>query len=70
MSTGNDQRLKTWLVTIKDENPGVQGLSVSREGNEPCSVADVSCMELMTKSKSERVWAVVAGIGMEMWEIS
>ena len=66
VSSGNDQRIKTWIVQVATHdtpsNP-TEGLSVRLHSNQHTSVADVSSLSAITTAKG--VGVVVVGIGME-----
>ena len=71
VSSGNDQRLKTWVVQVKD--PGIPGnpieaIAVRLYCNQYASVADASSLSSIITAKGAGV--VVAGIGMECFEDS
>ncbi|KAL8799090.1 MAG: hypothetical protein Q9182_006153 [Xanthomendoza sp. 2 TL-2023] len=67
VSSGNDQRLKTWVVRARegfaDEENLIEGIEVRLLGNRFTCVADVAC--LGTVVMGDGVGVVVAGIGME-----
>ena len=69
LSTGNDQRLKSWRVRVVDESSGAEGIEVEKASNESSAIADASCMEILSESGLVTMRVVVAGIGMEMWDI-
>ncbi|KAL8883301.1 MAG: hypothetical protein Q9192_007269 [Flavoplaca navasiana] len=66
VSSGNDQRIKTWIVQVATHdtpsNP-TDGLSVRLHSDQHTSVADVSSLSAVNTAKG--VGVVVAGIGME-----
>ena len=66
VSSGNDQRLKTWIIQVNNNstssNP-TEGVVVRLQSNQHTSVADVSSLSAITTARG--VGAVVAGIGME-----
>lgn len=76
-SSGNDQRVKLWRVTVGSSSSSSSSstkeiISVSLDVNWYCAVADVAAMDVMempaasgNNSEGERV-LVVAGVGMEM----
>ncbi|KAL8773657.1 MAG: hypothetical protein Q9209_001423 [Squamulea sp. 1 TL-2023] len=67
-SSGNDQRLKTWVAFIKGGgNPNVliESIAVRLYCNRHTSVADVSSLSAISTAKG--VGVVVAGIGMECY---
>lgn len=67
MTSSNDQRLKTWRLTIDIEKPGVQGFAVSKVRNEATAIADVSSTDLVRDEEVGKGGVVVAGIGLEVW---
>lgn len=67
-SVGNDQRLKTWVVSIDQEQDGVMGMKVMRETDVPTAVADASSLDVDIDEEG-RKRVVVAGIGMESWAV-
>ncbi|KAL8851016.1 MAG: hypothetical protein Q9221_004099 [Calogaya cf. arnoldii] len=66
VSSGNDQRLKTWIVQVNGHgtarNP-IDDVAVHLYRSQHTSVADVSSLSAITTAKG--VGVVVAGIGME-----
>lgn len=66
VSSGNDQRLKTWIIQANSHstssNP-IEDVVIRLQNNQHTSVADVSSLSAITTAKG--VGAVVAGIGME-----
>ncbi len=69
VTSGNDQRLKTWLLTIDIDKPGVEGFAVSKVRNEATAIADVSSMDLVRNDEAGTRAVVVAGIGLEVWSM-
>lgn len=69
VTSGNDQRLKTWLLTIDIDKPGVEGFAVSKERNEETAIADVSSIDLVKDDETGKREVVVAGIGLEVWSM-
>jgi len=67
VTSGNDQRLKTWLLTIDIDKPGVEGFAVSKVHNQATAVADVSSMDLVINEEAGMRGVVIAGIGLEVW---
>ncbi|CAL8576721.1 hypothetical protein XPA_002587 [Xanthoria parietina] len=66
VSSGNDQRLKTWIVQVNNHSTSsnlIEDVVVRLQSNQHTSVADVSSLSAITTAKG--VGAVVAGIGME-----
>lgn len=67
-SVGNDQRLKTWVVSINLDITGPEGISVAKESNVSTSVADASSLDVEVDRDGQRR-LYVAGIGMETWRV-
>ncbi|MCJ1438245.1 hypothetical protein MMC27_007633 [Xylographa pallens] len=65
-TVSNDQRLKTWILTIDSGTPGTEGLSVRKGTSLQSSIADASCME-MTPGFCGEKRIMIAGIGVETW---
>ncbi|KAL9036507.1 MAG: hypothetical protein Q9180_004262 [Flavoplaca navasiana] len=66
VSSGSDQRIKTWIVQVTThDTPSnlTESVSVRLHSNQHTSVADVSSLSAVTTAKG--VGVVVAGIGME-----
>ena len=70
LSTGNDQRLKSWRVTVVNQRSGADGIEVAKGSSESSNIADASCLEVLSESELGSMRVVVAGIGMETWEIT
>ena len=68
VTSSNDQRLKTWLLSVDTTQPGIDGLSVTRQENIYSEVADASCMATIPRGANGAT-LVVAGVGLEMWKI-
>jgi hypothetical protein len=64
-TTSIDQRVKIWEVHHNSTQPGVEGLSVKREGNYFTAVADVSGLAVLDASS-----LIVCGVGMDVWSYS
>jgi len=67
LTTSIDQRLKLWEVLIDVEESGVEGVTVRKLVNVYTPVADVS--GLATYVDGSRVFAMVCGVGMDVWSI-
>ncbi|MCJ1385393.1 hypothetical protein MMC17_008516 [Xylographa soralifera] len=65
----NDQRLKTWVLTIDVRKSGAGGLSVRKGTSLHSSIADASCMEITPEACGEKR-IMVAGIGVETWDVT
>ena len=68
-TVSNDQRLKTWVLTIDSRKPAAEGLSVRQGSSQLSSIADASCMEITPGGRGE-MKIMVAGIGIETWNVS
>ena len=66
-TSGPDQRLKFWLLSVDMERSGAGGLQVVKEANVHTSVPDASCVYTFAGMETEGGRIVVAGIGMEVW---
>ncbi|KAL8920836.1 MAG: hypothetical protein Q9208_006008 [Pyrenodesmia sp. 3 TL-2023] len=67
VTSGNDQRVKTWRVEFLPNRPGTQGLRLKKLGDRPTSVGDVAAVGIL-KGDGEGgrdIGVLVAGIGME-----
>lgn len=68
-SSGNDQRVKLWRVTIDSTKTVSQTINIALLVNRYCAVADIAAMEVMempgADGTMDRV-LVVAGVGMEL----
>ncbi|KAK7544392.1 WD40-repeat-containing domain protein [Phyllosticta citribraziliensis] len=71
VTSGNDQRVKVWEITVDLEKEGVEGVDVSCVADEPTAVADVSDMAVLgCKEEDERRRTVVlVGVGMDAWTL-
>ena len=67
ITTGNDQRIKRWSVTLNLGQPGIKGIHVKRIFNKPSSVADASCLDLVAGPAGKAV--AIAGVGIEVWKM-
>ncbi|KAJ5748611.1 uncharacterized protein N7511_010307 [Penicillium nucicola] len=80
-SSGNDHRIKIWLITLDPTQLGTQGIKVEFLLNRYSSVADVSSLGLIHGSEhdvsaetddiglTEKPKLVVGGVGMEMFGV-
>ena len=68
ISSSNDQRLKSWLLSVDTSRPGVEGLTVMKEDNVYSEIADASCMAILPRG-SNGTTAIVAGVGLEIRNI-
>ena len=64
LTSGNDQRLKSWILSVDTSKLGVEGLLVTKEENLYTGIADVSCMEVVS-GDSDALSVIVGGIGLE-----
>lgn len=69
LTCGKDQRLKTWTLTAKLEQPGIHGFTVIREQDTHTPIADVSSLECMAVDHPPCGDVIVAGIGLEVRRI-
>ncbi|KAM0799535.1 WD40-repeat-containing domain protein [Usnea florida] len=67
-TVGNDQRLKTWRVSIDVEQCGVEGVRVWRGGDVYTGVADAGALGVYRDGEGGWV-LVVVGIGVERWRV-
>lgn len=65
-SVGNDQRLKTWLITVYPARKGVEGLHVKQVSNVYSSIADAAALEVF-HDVIGHAKLYVAGVGIESW---
>ncbi|MCJ1287952.1 hypothetical protein MMC26_007305 [Xylographa opegraphella] len=68
-TVSNDQRLKSWILTIDSRKPRAEWLSVRKGANLHSSIADASCMEISPGVRGGKK-IMVAGIGVETWNIA
>ncbi|KAL9037260.1 MAG: hypothetical protein Q9214_005777, partial [Letrouitia sp. 1 TL-2023] len=68
VSSGNDQRLRFWRVSIAMEHSGAQGFTIQKERDVHSSVADLSCLSTALDDENYN-HLFVAGVGLEMWNI-
>lgn len=67
-TSSNDQKIKVWQLSADLGRPGVEGFQVVKKKNVYTSIADVSCLERFDTGKGEPR-LIVAGIGMETWNL-
>jgi len=67
LTTSIDQRLKLWEVSVDVEKTGVEGVTICKLANVYTPVADVS--GLAAYAESDKVFAVICGVGMDVWSI-
>lgn len=70
-TSGNDQRLKLWLVTITTvpQQPQPPQLEIRKHANVHTSIADLACMGYYSDHHEGGGRILVAGIGMEMFRV-
>ena len=68
-TTGNDQLIKTWSVTVDVSRAGANGIEVQKAGKWKSEVADATCMAFVNSDSTDEALLVVAGIGVEMWTV-
>jgi hypothetical protein len=80
-TVSNDQRLKTWLLSVDTSKPGTDAFEIMKQSEEHSDIADASCISLhrwkSTISKQdgaaeeiEHQSVIVAGVGMDSWTLS
>ena len=67
-TTGNDQTVKTWTVELDRTARGAQGIRVRKNGKWCSQVADTVCMDTIVEPDGGMA-LVVAGIGLEIWQV-
>ncbi|KAK8237965.1 WD40-repeat-containing domain protein [Phyllosticta capitalensis] len=71
VTSGNDQRVKVWEITVDLAREGVEGVDVRCVANEPTAVADVSDMDVLGHEEGEGMRTVVlVGVGMDAWTLN
>lgn len=79
-SVGNDQRMKTWMITVFSTNGGggASDARVKKVGDVYTGVADASSLDGYwegdagtegEREEGEKWKLMVAGIGMEVWNL-
>lgn len=64
LTSGNDQRLKSWILSVDISEPGVERLLVTKDEDLYTGIADVSCMKVLPGDTSAHS-VIVGGIGLE-----
>ena len=70
VTISNDQRLKSWVLTVDSTKPGAGGLSLCKDLGSYSSVADASCMEVTPEGHGQQRRIIIAGIGVETWNVT
>ena len=82
VTSGNDQRIKIWHISVDISAPGVEGVAVEKLDNVPTAVADVSSVAVFPVgvhaaghgSDESLIGArrkiLVCGVGMEVWNMT
>ncbi|KAL8756390.1 MAG: hypothetical protein Q9184_004516 [Pyrenodesmia sp. 2 TL-2023] len=67
VTSGNDQRVKTWSVEFVPDMPGTTGLRLRKLADRPTCVGDVAAVEILkgVGEEGRNTSLLVAGIGME-----
>jgi hypothetical protein len=70
-SSGNDQRLKLWSVSVDLSQDGVDGIEVTPKANEFSAVADISCMNsfIDIDGDEQKKSILLCGVGMDLWSV-
>ena len=68
ITSGTDQRLKMWGVSVDTAKDGVEGVQVEKLSNVFTPVADVSSMAVV-RGEDDRVGVLVCGVGIDLWSI-
>ena len=69
VTTGNDQLIKTWTIKVDASIAGAGGIRIQKCGAKCSEVADAACMDVIDEDKGTGKTVVVAGIGVEKWDI-
>ncbi|KAK7607626.1 WD40-repeat-containing domain protein [Phyllosticta paracitricarpa] len=71
VTSGNDQRVKVWEVTLDLGKEGVEGVDIRCVADEPTAVADVSDMAVLGYEEEEerKRTVVLVGVGMDAWTL-
>ena len=67
-TTGNDQLVKTWAITVDSSRAGVDGIQVRKQDRKCSAIADAACMDVMEETHGAARAVIVAGIGIEEWD--
>lgn len=69
-SSGNDQRIKFWSITISGEKRQAEAINVAQEIDRYCPAADISAMDIVKLPSDDGNTTernlLVAGVGMEI----
>ncbi|KAL1297845.1 hypothetical protein AAFC00_006372 [Neodothiora populina] len=67
-STGLDQQLKVWDVSLASEKQGIEGVSVRRVQREFTPVADPSNMVVLDRGgQAGKATVMICGVGIDVW---
>ncbi|KAI9755453.1 MAG: hypothetical protein M1815_004949 [Lichina confinis] len=66
-TSGPDQRLKVWSITLDPENPDMSNVDVTLEHEEHSSVADASAADSYVEGSSRKI--AICGVGIETWAL-
>lgn len=73
ITSSTDQHVKAWDIEVDLNQPGVEGLGVSRSADVFSPVADVSSMALLSLHNGigeAGVGVLVCGVGMDLWRMA
>ncbi|KAF2814610.1 WD40 repeat-like protein [Mytilinidion resinicola] len=70
VTSGTDQRVILWIISIDCTQPGVEGLDVRNAGKIDTAVADVADLAILDADGGRGVGVVVCGVGMQVFRIS
>lgn len=66
-TSGPDQRLKVWSITLNPEDPATSNIDVTLEHEERSSVADASAADSYIEAFSPKI--AICGVGIETWAL-
>lgn len=66
VTASNDQKVKTWVLSVDLGQPRVEGFTVSKGNNLATAIADVSSMDRIEAEDEDTAKVVIAGIGLEI----
>jgi WD40 repeat protein len=70
-SSGNDQRVKEWIINVYAEGTGKYFADIDKVGDVHTCVADVGDIAIMrNQSAAKKGKVLVVGNGMEVWDVS
>ncbi|KAI9826726.1 MAG: hypothetical protein M1819_007271 [Sarea resinae] len=67
VTSGNDQQLKVWSITVDTERQGVEMFSIRQIGDEFTAIADISSVDVLQTVSGDRI--LICGVGMETWAV-